>query len=177
MKVWKSLRLTYRYAQRPKVPQFSFTTLGASIRLSDPYGIRFGIRIDKNEDFNQANIVEYGTLIIGSGTLGDRELTYYTDSVRRIKAVNLLENDSTHITYTGVLIGIPKSFFGTNVKGRGYLIYKDSLGECHIVYSETVEKSFYGVAEAAYESYSRISHPTAAQQAALDKLRAILADR
>ena len=177
VKVWKSLRLTYRYAQRPKVPQFSFTTLGASIRLSDPYGIRFGIRIDKNEDFNQANIVEYGTLIIGSGTLGDRELTYYTDSVRRIKAVNLLENDSTHITYTGVLIGIPKSFFGTNVKGRGYLIYKDSLGECHIVYSETVEKSFYGVAEAAYESYSRISHPTAAQQAALDKLRAILADR
>ena len=156
------------------VPDFSFNTLGASIRLSQPYGIRFGIRLDKNDAFKNAQIVEYGTLIISSGTLGDEELTYYTDKVRRIKAEKILENDSRHITYTGVLINIPKSFMNTNVKGRGYLIYKDGDGDCHIVYSQTVEKSFNGVAQAAYDDYSKIPNPNAAQKETLDKLRKIL---
>ena len=156
------------------VPDFSFNTLGASIRLSQPYGIRFGIRLDKNDAFKKAQIVEYGTLIIASGTLGDQELTYYTDKVRRIKAEKILEEDSSHITYTGVLINIPDSFRNTNVKGRGYLIYKDADGEYHIVYSKTVEKSFNGVAQMAYDNYSKLKNPTDEQKVILEKLKVIL---
>ena len=156
------------------VPDFSFNTLGASIRLTDPYGIRFGIRIDKNADFKKATIVEYGTLIIPTSTLGNQELNYYTDKVLKIKANNILENDASHITYTGVLINIPESFFDTNIKGRGYLIYKDSNGNSRIVYSQTVERSFNGVARAAYDSYSRIENPTEEQIEIIEKLKAIL---
>ncbi len=157
--------------------KITFTTLGASIRLSDPYGIRFGIQIQKDENYKAANIVEYGTLIIGSGTLGDQELTLETDHIRKIRAENVYSEDSSQLTYTGVLVNIPESFFGTNVKGRGYLRYKDADGQVHTIYSETKEKSFFGVAEAAQKQYEKYTNPTAAQQAVLEKLNQILSKK
>ena len=155
----------------------SLKTLGASIRLSQPYGIRFGIQIRKDAQWKNAKIQEYGTLIIGSGTLGENELTLDTDKIRRIKAANLYSEDSGQITYTGVLTNIPTTFFDTKVKGRGYLIYKDADGKEQVIYSETVEKSFYGVVDAAYESYSKIQNPNAAQQRTLSLLQELLKDR
>ena len=154
----------------------SLTTLGASVRISKPYGIRFGVQIAKDKNYRAANIVEYGTLIIGAGTLGSDELTLDTPTVRRIKAANVYSEDSSQLTYTGVLINIPKTFFGTDVKGRGYLIYKDSTGE-HVIYSNTETKSFYGVAEAAYNNYAKISNPNKTQQATKALLADILANR
>jgi Transglutaminase-like superfamily. len=160
-------------------PKITLTTLGASIRISDPYGIRFGIQLKRDEALSSIHYIpEFGTLIIASGTLGNNELTINTPKVRKIKANNIFSQDETQYTYTGVLINIPESFFGTNVKGRGYLIYvDDETGEEHIVYSETVERSFYGVAQAAYDSYSGIADPDEDQQAIIEKLRGFLENR
>ncbi len=156
------------------IPELSFRTLGASIRLSDPYGIRFGVRLEKDEAFRATDIIGYGTLLIASGTLGNNELTMDTPSCRKISAENLLENDDSHITYSGVLINIPTSFFGTDVVGRGYLIYRGADGKSYTLYSEAVVKSFNGVAQAAYDSYSAIENPNQSQQEALQKLKELL---
>ena len=157
-------------------PKITLTTLGASIRVSEPYGIRFGIQIKRDEALNSVhNIPEFGTLIIPSTTLGDNELTINTPNVRKIKADNIFSQDETQYTYTGVLIKIPQSFFGTNIKGRGYLIYiDDAAGEEHIIYSKTVERSFYWVAQAAYDKYSAIENPSESDKAILRKLREFL---
>ncbi len=160
-------------------PKITLTTLGASIRITDPYGIRFGIQIKRDEGLKSVHYIpEFGTLIIAAGTLGNNELTINTPNVRKIKASNIYSQDETQYTYTGVLINIPTSFFGTNVKGRGYLIYVDNnTGEEHIIYSETVERSFYGVAQAAYDSYSKISDPDDSQKAIIEKLKGFLNNR
>ena len=155
-------------------PDLSFETLGASIRLSQPYGIRFGMKVDKDEAFKSVEIVEYGTLIIGAGTLGNSDLTLNTKDVLKIKANNFLENTSSHITYTGVLINIPTSFFDTNVVGRGYLKYRGVDGNVYTLYSTKVTKSFNGVLQSAYDSYMRIEEPTAAQTAVIKKLESLL---
>jgi len=155
-------------------PDISLKMLGASIRVSGKYGIRFGIQFDKNEFFNKANIVEYGTLIIGSGTLGDAELTLETPSIRRIKADNILSEDSEKQVYTGVLIDIPTSFFKTNVTARGYVIYRDADGNECVEYTQTATKSFDGVARAAYEKYSAIANPSASEQDTINILKALI---
>lgn len=155
----------------------SLTMLGANIRVSDPYGIRFGVQIAKDEAYRAADIVEYGTLIIASNTLGSNELTLETENVRRIEAVNLYSEDDSQITYTGVLVGIPGGFFGTNVKGRGYLIYRDADGQEQVIYSDVAEKSFYGVAQTAYNSYSNVSEPTVEEKDIIVKLKEILDNR
>ena len=156
-------------------PTVTLTTLGASIRVSDPYGIRFGVQIKRDDALRAIHLIpEFGTLIIPSTTLGDNELTIETPSVRKIKANYIYSQDDTQYTYTGVLVGIPTNFFNTNIKGRGYLIYEAADGMEHIVYSETVERSFIGVAQSAYENYSRIPNPTPAQLNILNKVKAIL---
>lgn len=161
--------------EEPAAPDIILKTLGASIRLSDPYGIRYGIQLTKNDALTSVNVKEFGTLIIASGTLGSQELTVDTKSVRKIKANNIYSEDNSQLTYTGVLINIPNSFFGTKVKGRGYLIYTDKKdGSEHIIYSETVERTFLGVAQSAYDSYSKISNPTSDQKAVINKLKVIL---
>lgn len=156
------------------VPDIDIKMLGASIRVSDPYGIRFGIQIKKEEEFNNTDIVEYGTLIIGSGTLGDAELELDTKSVLRIPAVNILSEDDSQLTYTGVLIDIPESFFKTDVTARGYLIYKDVDGIEHVIYTKTATKNFTQVAQAAYSTYSAIESPSDTQKEIIANLEAIL---
>ena len=157
-------------------PKITLTTLGASIRLSEPYGIRFGIQIKRDNALALVHLIpEFGTLIIPTSTLGNNELTINTPNVRKIKAEKIYSQDATQYTYTGVLIKIPKSFFGTNIKGRGYLIYiDDATGEEHIVYSKTVERSFYGVAQAAYDKYSAIQSPSESDKAIIKKLQGFL---
>lgn len=156
-------------------PNISMNMLGASIRVSAPYGIRFGIQFDKNSFYQNANIVEYGTLIIGAGTLGDADLTLETPSIRKIKADNILTEDSTKLTYTGVLIDIPESFFSTNVTARGYVIYRDADGNECVYYTQTATKNFTGVAQAAYDKYSTIAAPSAAEQEIIERLADIIA--
>lgn len=42
------------------------------------------------------------------------------------------------------------------------------------MYSEIAEKNFYGVAQSAYDSYSKFTNPTAEQKAIINKLEEIL---
>ena len=155
-------------------PNIDFTILGASIRISDPYGIRFGIQLGKTGDYGKVEIVEYGTVMMPTEKLGSDELLLSTNNVLKVKGEAIYSETSSALVYTGVLINIPNSFFGTDVSGRGYLIYKDTNGAQHTIYTDTVSRSFNGVAQAAYESYSQIANPTDAQQAIIDKLRGIL---
>lgn len=156
------------------IPNFSLTTLGASIRIVDPYGIRYGIKLLKNEAYKNVDIVEYGTLIIPSATLGDNELNLNTKDVRKVKANNIYSEDSSQVTFTGVLINIPNSFLDTDVKGRGYLIYRDAQGNQKVVYSAVAEKSFNSVAQTAYDLYTGKSEQTEEQKKIISKLEAIL---
>ncbi len=151
-------------------PIIGLKMLGASIRIDDPYGTRFGIQLDKNEFYNNADIVEYGTLIIGSGTLGEAELTLDTQSILRIKAERVLSSDSSKLVYTGVLTDIPTSFFKTNVTARGYLIYRDADGSEHVYYTDTATRSFDYVARAAYEKYNSIAQPSDEERDIINKL-------
>lgn len=156
-------------------PNLDFKILGASIRMSNPYGIRFGIQLGKTGDFGKVKIVEYGTVMKPTQQLGSDDLTLYTPNVLRVKGEVIYSETSAARVYTGVLINIPKSFFGTDVSGRGYLIYEDTNGVQHTIYTDIVSRSFIGVAQSAYESYSKITNPTAAQKEILKKLEEILA--
>ncbi len=155
-------------------PNLDFKILGASIRMTDPYGIRFGIQLGKNGDYGNVEIVEYGTVMLPTEKLAGEELNLSTKNVLRVKGEVIYSETNSELVYTGVLINIPDSFFGTNVSGRGYLVYKDTAGAQHTIYTDVVSRSFTGVAQAAYDSYSKIENPTQAQQAILDKLKEIL---
>lgn len=134
------------------VPDIKLATLGASIRISQPYGIRFGVQLTKDAGLTATDVVEYGTVIMASGTLGGRELSINLPNCLKIPAAAHYSENGSEIVYTGVLTNIPESFLNTNVTGRGYLIYRDIYGDQRVVYSEPVERSFRGVAQAAYES-------------------------
>lgn len=155
-------------------PNIDFKILGASIRVSDPYGIRFGIQLGKTGDYGKVEIVEYGTIMLPTEKLGGAELLLSTADVLRVQGKVIYSETSSARVYTGVLINIPDSFFDTEVSGRGYLVYKDTNGAQRTIYTDTVSRSFHGVAEAAYESYSQIEKPTSAQKAVIDKLKKIL---
>ena len=158
-------------------PTIHLHTLGAGIRLSEPYGIRFGIQLlQGGTNIPDGTVVpEFGTLIIPTSILGDNELTISTPTVRKIRAENIYSQDETQLTFTGVLINIPQSSFDTNMTGRGYLIYIDkNTGKEHIVYSDPVERSFNWVANAALEQYESIQNPTDTQKAMIQKLKKIL---
>ena len=160
-------------------PAISLTTLGASIKLTEPYGIRFGVQIKRDEGLRSVHLIpEFGTLLIGSGTLGSNELTITTPNVLKIKAERFYDKDETQYTYTGVLTNIPKSSFGTRITGRGYLIYvDDATGEEHIIYSGTIERSFYGVAQTAYDYYAAIDNPDDYQKTTINQLEDFLQNK
>jgi uncharacterized protein YjdB len=155
-------------------PNLDFEILGASVRVSDPYGIRFGIQLGKTGDYNNVKIVEYGTIMLPTDKLAGNELTLSTSQVLKVKGEIIYSETSKARVYTGVLINIPQSSFGTDVSGRGYLIYEDTNGVQHTIYTDTVSRSFTGVAQAAYDSYSKITNPTTEQAAILKKLKTIL---
>ena len=154
-----------------------FTILGASIRLTEPYGIRFGIQLGKGGDFSKVNIVDYGTLMKPTQILGNEELTLQTAKVQKIPAKVIYSETDAARVYTGVLINIPVSYFDTAISGRGYLTYKDSSGVNHTIYTDTVSMSFNQVVDAAYAKYSKITNPTSSQKTILKKLEDLLALR
>ncbi len=155
-------------------PDISMTMMGASVRVSDPYGLRFGVKLMKDSEFASADIVEYGTIIAFDEILGDGELTFDTPKVTRIPAKNIFQETDSYIIYTGVIINIPKTFFETDLVGRGYLIYRDADGTEHTIFSETSTRNFDYVAGAEYDSLSALDNLSSAQQSMLDKLSQLL---
>lgn len=157
-------------------PSIKLDTLGASIRISEPYGLRFGIQLQKDEEYIMTDIVEYGTILIPSAKMpSDGELSLDTPSVKKIKAVNLLSETQSTIVYTGVLINIPKDQFPSEILGRGYLIYRDAAGNTHTLYSSVVTNSFDGVVKLAYDKYTKISNPSFSEKLIVHRLEAIMA--
>ena len=157
------------------VPDLDFTILGASIRLSEPYGIRFGIQLGKGGDYTNVKIVEYGTLMKPTQLLGDEELTLQTAKIQKIPSTVTYSETDAALVYTGVLINIPTTYFDTAVSGRGYFIYEDEYGANHTIYTDTVSMSFNDVVEAAYNKYSKLTNPTDAQKVVLQKLEKLRA--
>ena len=179
--VYTSIRVQYtgetppEEPDEPEEPDIDLSILGASIRLSEPYGIRFGIRLGKGGDFGNVPIVEYGTLMKPTQLLGEEELTLDTPNVRRIPGKTIYSETDAERIYTGVLINIPAERLDEAISGRGYLIYQDADGGSHTIYTDTVTRSFHDVVELAYKHYSSLSHPTDAQLAVLAKLEKLRA--
>jgi len=155
-------------------PDISLELLGASIRITQPYGIRFGFTLGKDEAYKSTDIVEYGTIMIPADRLGSQELTVHTPDVLKIKANRLLSEDSTSMTYTGVLTDIPTSYFSTVITGRGYVIYRDVCGDERVIYSDSCSESFDSVALYAYDYYSRNNDGSAECQDILNTLNSII---
>ncbi len=156
-------------------PDLTIKMLGGSIRLSDPYGLRFGIQLTKDAEYEMTDIVEYGTIMLPSQMLGDDEqLTLSTENIRKITATNILSETSSAIVYTGVLINIPVSGFNSEITGRGYLIYKDADGTQHTIYSDTAVRSLYMVAQLSYDQYSNLANPTDDEKSLIERLENIM---
>ncbi len=157
------------------VPELDFTILGASIRLIEPYGIRFGIQLGKGGDYANVKIVDYGTIMKPTELLDGEDLTLETGNVQKIPAkVIYSENDAMKI-YTGVLINIPTTYFDTAISGRGYFIYEDENGVNHTVYTDIVSMSFNDVVNAAYQKYTSLPNPTDAQKEIIARLEVLRA--
>ncbi len=155
-------------------PDIDISMIGASVRVSEPYGLRFGVQLAKDEELDSADIVEYGTIIAFEQYLGGEEPTFDTPKITRIPAENIFQETDTHILYTGVIINIPSSFFETNLVGRGYIIYRDVDGTEHTIYSNSCTRNFSYVVTAEYNSIITSDNPTQAQLNMLEKLKALL---
>lgn len=158
------------------IPGFTLNAVGGSVRVIDPYGLRFGIQLVKDEAYskNSGSIVSYGTLIIPKNTLGNSALTISTPKAMTIPAKNIYSKDDTQITYTGVLVGIPSSSFDDKIVGRGYLTYKDADGTQHTIYSDEIVRTYRQVAESAYQRYAEIENRSEAEQSVYEKLDSIV---
>lgn len=159
-------------------PPISLTAMGGSVRIVEPYGLRFGIELKKDDAYTKYydSIIGYGTLIIPKKNLGDAALTFDTPSVKDVPAVNIYSEDSSQLTYTGVLVGIPKSSFYSDIVGRGYLKYSDVNGNEKIIYTDEIVRSYYQVASSAYTRYGNIANRTETEQAVYEKLEGLLAE-
>lgn len=160
------------------IPPITLKAMGGSVRIVEPYGLRFGIQLLKDSAYNEYLdcIVSYGTLIIPKKNLGDNELTFDITNAMDVAAVNIYSEDDTQRTYTGVLVGIPKSAFYSDIVGRGYLKYLDAEGIERVIYTDEIVRSYYQVANSAYTRYGNISNRTDVEQAVYEKLEALLAE-
>lgn len=160
------------------IPPITLKAMGGSVRIVEPYGLRFGIQFKKDDAYNQYKdiIVSYGTLIIPKKNLGDTPLTFDVEKAMDVPAVNIYSEDSTQLTYTGVLVGIPKSAFYSDIVGCGYLKYLDVDGNEKVIYTDEIVRSYYQVANSAYIRYGNITDRDATEQAVYEKLAALLAE-
>lgn len=159
------------------LPTYTLTALGGSARLIEPYGLRFGIQLNKDNYYSKykSEIVCYGTLLIPANVLGDAELTVDTPSVRNVVADKFISEDNAALVYTGVLVNIPKSSFGREIAGRGYIQYRDVNGNLKYYYSNTIVRTYKGVCEVEYNKYVGKTNLTASQQAIFKNVAAIIA--
>lgn len=158
------------------VPDISLTAMGGSVRVIEPFGLRFGIKLEKNEAYSKhiREIKEYGTLIIPAKNLGSAELTVNTEKAQKAKAVNIYSEDENGITFTCVLVGIPKASFNSDIVGRGYLVYTDINGAEKVLYTDVIVRSFEQVAQSAYKRYAANENRSAADEKIFENLELII---
>lgn len=128
--------------------------LGASVRLSEPSGLRFQSKVSTALANNSE--ATFGTLIIPKSELGENELTKDTQTVVNIPQTkwatesvktNYPENyEAGYEYFNAVLTNIPEAYYGEVIVARSYVCID---GEYY--YSEEIERSIAQVAAYALQ--------------------------
>lgn len=123
-----------------------FNVDGASIRNSNPTGLRFETSVP--ETLRNQEGYSFGTLIIPASILGDAELVKTTDKVLDVKANKWAENENR---FFAVLVGngltdFPESKYNEQIVARSYAENAD--GEV-VYYTDEITRSVAKVASEA----------------------------
>lgn len=142
------------------------TRNAASIRLSDPSGLRFATEIDKNYlngliSKYGANNVTVGTLIAPTDTLTDVDFNITSLDTKHIPYLNITasannpfqENGDTNI-YTAAIVNIKPGNLDRKFSAVGYVAYTDNGVTTYAYSSTTVSRSVSDVAQAALDDLS-----------------------
>ncbi len=133
------------------VKTFAATTLdgfdvtGASIRVVEPYGLRFHTQVPEGEKANYT----YGTLIIPKADLGDNELTYDTAKALKVTATQWQSDTEYTVVLGGKADGegnvtnFPATQYNSPILARSYVL--DGEGTV-VYYTNTVERTYAGIA-------------------------------
>ncbi len=157
-----NLELSYTV---PYAYGFEMATVGASIRISNPTGIRFLSQFT-TEEYNAliakygAENVELGTLTAKTAELNGADLTL--ENGFAIKCETYFGVNGEYTQFTGVLAEIPETDYATDITARAYL--KITSGETvYVIYSDAIVRSISYVANLAYNN----EQDTAAYQNAI----------
>lgn len=108
--------------------------LGASVRLSEPTGIRFASKV--SESLVEQGAI-FGTLVIPRYVLGDNELTIDVAKVKNIPQTKWAnEYEEGYRFYYAVLAEIPSTDYDTVLVARSYVLLDGVY-----YYSEQIERS------------------------------------
>ena len=135
-----------------------FRTIGASIRCSEPSGLRFENKISLS-DYNaivnlvtESNIT-LGTLIIPSSLIGETELTISTSDVLNIVRTKWKEeNNEGYNAFSAVLLDIPEAEYKRELTARAYITVKYADDSTATYYGNTIARSISSVATSALGS-------------------------
>lgn len=123
---------------------------GASIRLSEPTGLRFEYSVSK-QDFDKLSslaTVEAGALILPADLIGEgEELTLETDRVARTDTLNFSDTE-TDKKFNAVLTKIPENKYDRVFTARAFVNVTVN-GKTTTVYYEVATRSVKEVAETA----------------------------
>lgn len=144
--------------------QFNTAMLGATFNASK-CGIRFGARTDaikrnmQNTSFGKLEnsitvdgteyqIAAVGQIMIPSALLNGEELTVSTDKVISKEISSIVNLTDNYSDFALTLINIPSTMFSTDISSRAYVKYKINDETYGYVYSDTISRSYLGVANA-----------------------------
>ncbi len=134
----------------------SLTTNKASIRLSEPSGIRFLTSFDLDayntlvNMFGQEN-VKLGTIIIAKDVLAENAFDLTNNAVLNVPCEVFYGMMEGKQTYTGVLAEVPAEDYATEIYAKAYVTVKDGDVE-YTVYSQECVRSVYQIAKLAYNN-------------------------
>ena len=153
------LGATSTFADSSKLDGFSVT--GASVRVAEPYGLRFHTQVP---DSAKANYTTFGTLIIPKADLGDNKLTIDTLNAKNVTA-KYWQSDTEYtvvlggkVDEQGNITNFPASQYNKPILARSYAL--DGTGA--VVYTDTIERTYAGVAAtglAVTEGENKITNP------------------
>lgn len=139
-----------------KVNALDLSTDKASIKVSDPSGIRFLSQFNTAEynalvSYYGAENVQMGTLISAKGKLPEGEELTLANAGLIITCETYFGVNGEYTLFTGVVAEVPATDYNTDIYARAYV--KVTVGEAeYVVYAEMLTRSVYGVAKLAYNN-------------------------
>lgn len=116
-------------------------TPGASIRLSEDYGIRFETKIDRAffDTWGEENVLEVGMIVAPTKYIGDREFSEASlaeGQYLRVKSSGYAEETVDGKTFRVALVGFKDSAeaFTTAFSARAYAVVKDGRDGKNLTY-------------------------------------------